>query len=99
MASEENVSDVKRKLCSDAGTGWVWLGWVFTAVAWEVIGVGVSGQEMTKMLLPLTQGIIVLQFLLKIWHLMSKISVILMENYIGIAAGGLWDSSDKKLFW
>lgn len=53
MASEENVSDVKRKLWSAAGTGRVWHGW-------EVIGIGVSGQEMTKMLLPLTQDIIIL---------------------------------------
>lgn len=49
MASEENVSDVKRKLWSAAGTGRVWNGWVFTAAAWEVIGIGVSGQEMAKL--------------------------------------------------
>lgn len=53
MASEENVSDVKRKFWSAAGRGRVWRGW-------EVIGIEVTGQDVTKMFLPLTQDTIVL---------------------------------------
>lgn len=43
MALEENVLDVKRKLQSAAGTGRVWYGWVFTAMART--GNVVSGQD------------------------------------------------------